>query len=760
MQKTFSRAMRISFVSTYPPRRCGIAAFTQDLANSISQIQEKRSNIRETVQIVALTNTPQGYNYGKEICFEIRTEHRADYQEAANFLNLSDTEIICLQHEFGIFGGRNGAYILDLLDDLRKPVVTTLHTVLEEPTRGQLEVLKSICSYSIFVVVQAQKAINLLVDIYEVPREKIIMIHHGTPNIPFLDSSYYKDRFQAEGRRVILTFGFLNPKKGIEVAIEAIASIIREFPDLLYIVVGATHPEVKRRFGEEYRAFLERLVKQKGLTKHVIFYNRFVSLEQLIGFLNAADIYLTPYLSKEQIVSGTLAYAVACGKAIISTPYRYAEELLADERGILVPFRNANVLAKELRRLLNDETRRNYLRKRAYQFGRRMIWPKVAHNYIKVFKRALQEYRRPALNLAAREWIVERPSLSEINLEHLRLLTDDTGILQHAVFITPDRSHGYSTDDNARALLVTIMNWKLFKEDDILPLLQIYLSFLNYALNKETHRVRNFMSYERRWLEEVGSEDSQGRALWSLGMTILHSPTDSILGCSTGIFREILPAIESFTSPRAWAYSILGCLYYLQRFGGDLEVQRICNLLIQRLLKLFIDNESANWPWGEDIVAYDNARLPQALIAAGRIFKEEKIYNQGLHSLEWLLKIQTNPEEGHLSLIGNNGWFKRGGEKAQFDQQPIEVAGLIDACYEAYLLTREKKWIKKIDWCFHWFLGSNDVHQVVYDFSTGGCRDGLEPTGVNQNEGAESTLSWLMALHRICEITHQQNRPF
>lgn len=759
MQKTLLRPIRVSFISTYPPRLCGIGTFTRDLANNIFEIQEEKFDTSRTVQIVALTNILQGYNYGKEISFEIRTEHKIDYQEAASFLNLSDTEVICLQHEFGIFGGKDGIYILNLLDNLRKPVVTTLHTVLKKPTKGQLKVLKSVCSYSTFVVAQAQKAIDLLVDIYNVPREKIVMIPHGTPDVPFLDTSYYKDRFQAEGRQVILTFGLLNPKKGIEVAIEAISLISQEFPDLLYIVLGVTHPEVKRRFGEEYRAFLEKLVKQKGLTKNVVFYNHFVSLKQLIGFLNAADVYLTPYLSKEQIVSGTLAYAMACGKAIISTPYWHAEELLANNRGKLVPFRDVNALANQLRELLNNRRVRDSLRKRAYRFGRQMIWPKVARNYIKVFKRALREYRRPALSLRARQWIVERPSLSEINLDHLRLLTDDTGILQHTVFTTPDRSHGYCTDDNARAVIVTIMNWKLFKEENILSLLQIYLSFLNYAFDKKNGRIRNFMSYDRHWLEEIGSEDSQGRTLWSLGMTVLNAPTNSILGFATGLFRQVLAASESFTSPRAWAYSILGCIYYLQRFGGDLEVQRIYNLMTQRLFKLFRNNGSANWPWGEDIVAYDNARLPQALIAAGHMFKDKNIYNQGLNSLEWLLKIQNNPEEGHLSLIGNNGWLKHGEKKAQFDQQPIEVSALIDACYEAYLLTQEREWVKKIDWCFNWFLGSNDIHQVVCDFSTGGCRDGLQPTGVNQNQGAESTLAWLMSLHRVCEITQQQSIP-
>lgn len=761
MQRALLKPINVSFVGTYPPRRCGIGTFTQDLANQIARIQKEESHMSKMVQVVALINNiSQSYNYAREICFEIRTEHRRDYQEAASFVNLSSIDVISLQHEFGIFGGKDGAYILDLLANSRKPVVSTLHTVLKEPTKGQLEVLKSVSSYSTFVVVQAQKAIELLVNVYSVPREKIVKIHHGTPDVPFLDSNDYKDRFQAKGRQVILTFGLLGPNKGIEVVIEAIALIVQEFPDLLYIILGATHPEVKRCSGEEYRASLEKLVRQKGLTEYVIFYNRFVNLEQLIGFLNATDIYLAPYLSKEQIVSGTLAYALACGKTIVSTPFWYAEELLSDNRGRLVPFGDIDALANQLAELLSDERQRNYLRKRAYQFGRQMIWPKVARTYIETFQRGLKEYRRPAPHPPAREWIAEPPSLSEIKLNYLRLLTDDTGILQHAAFTTPDRSHGYCTDDNARALIVTIMNYKLFKEEDVLPLLQVYLSFLNYAVDKDSGCIRNFMSYDRRWLEQVGSEDSHGRTLWSLGIAILHSPTDSILGLSTRLFHRLLPVLESFTSPRAWAYSILGCLSYLQRFGGDLKVQRLCSLLTGRLSKLFADNASADWPWGENIVTYDNARLTQAFLAAGRMFKKRNISNQGLNSLEWLLKIQTNSGEGHLSLIGNNGWFKREEKKAQFDQQPIEVPAFIDACYEAYLLTEQEKWLERIDWCFNWFLGSNDIHQVVCDFRTGGCKDSLQSTGVNQNQGAESTLAWLMALHRVREIAQQQNITF
>ena len=754
---TVLRPIDVSFVGTYPPRQCGIGTFTHDLGQSIAQLQGETVGTGETVRVVALSNKGGVYNYGPEVQFEIQAQHRMDYRGAADFLNLSAADVISLQHEFGIFGGDDGAYIIDLLSRLTRPVVTTLHTVLQEPTPGQLETLKTVCAHSTLVVVMAQKAIELLVNIYAVPREKILLIHHGAPDIPFLDPVYTKDQFQAEGRRVILTFGLLSPNKGIEVAIEAIASVVEEFPDLLYIVLGATHPEVKRLFGEEYRLSLERLVKSKGLEEHVVFYDGFVSLEQLTRFLVAADIYITPYLAKEQITSGTLAYAMACGKAIISTPYWYAEELLAEERGLLVPFHDPEALAVQLRRLLGDEAERDVIRKRAYQFGRQMVWREVASAYIEALRRALYERRGPIIGLPTRQRTTKHPSLPEIRLEHLRLLTDDTGILQHAAFTTPDRRHGYATDDNARALILTIMNWKLFKDEEILPLLQRYLSFLNYAVNEESGRVRNFMDYDRHFVEEMGSEDSHARTLWALGTAVADSSTDSIIGLAARTFQQILPVCEDFTSPRAWAYSILGSFAYLKRFGGDREAQRIHSVLAERLLKSFVDNGSPDWPWGEDIVTYDNARLPQALIAAGHYLGKDDMRDHGLRSLEWLLEIQTDPQGGHLSLIGNNGWLKRKGKRARFDQQPMDAMALIDACYEASLVTEDERWLASIEQCFDWFLGRNDVHATLVELTTGGCRDGLHAAGVSQNQGAESTISWLMALHRVHQIV--QERP-
>ena len=757
MPETILNPLRVGFIGTYPPRQCGIGTFTHDLATGVAQLYGETPGQGEIAQVVALTNIPGGYAYGREVCFEIHHQHAIDYRQAADYLNLSRVEVVSLQHEFGIYGGEDGDYILNLLSNLKKPVVTTLHTVLAEPTPGQLRTLKFICKHSILVVAQAQKGVEMLTDIYGVPGEKILLIHHGAPDVPFLASAIYKNQFDAAGRRVILTFGLLSPKKGIESVIEALASIVPEFPDVLYIVLGATHPEVRRRYGEAYRLSLERLVKQKGLARHVVFHNHFVTHEQLIEFLIATDIFITPYLTKEQSVSGTLAYAMACGKVIVSTPYWYAEEMLSNGRGRLVPFRDVDALADCLRDLLSDEMKRSRLRACAYQFGRQMIWREVASRYVKAFEQARQEYGTWASRLHIREQVSQPLALPEINLSHLRTLTDNTGMLQHAVFGIPDRYHGYSTDDNARAVVIAVMNWKLFEDESLLPLLYTYLSFLSHALNRENGRIRNLMSYDRRWLEQVGSEDSHGRTLWALGITVAYPPTDSILALTARMFEESVRSCTSFTSPRAWAYIILGCLAYLQRFSGHQEARHVGTLLAERLFDLFQANGSEDWPWCEDTVTYDNARLPQALIAAGEWLGHNDMRTRGLHSLEWLLQIQTHPHEGHLSLIGNQGWFPRGGKKSPFDQQPLDAAALIDACYAAYLATQEERWRMSMSTCFDWFLGKNDVHEAVCDFSTGSCKDGLHSAGVSQNQGAESTLAWLMSLHRLHQVSQESS---
>ncbi len=745
--------LRVTFIGSYPPRKCGIATFTTDLLNGIQDfyLNGTNSGKQEKLQVIAMndTTTSPGYDYDREVSFEIREHRQEDYRRAAAFINLSSTDVISLQHEFGLFGGENGSYIIRLLQQLKKPLVTTLHTVLEKPTPEQLKTLKEICRLSSAVIVQAEKAVGMMKNIYDVPAEKIVMIHHGTPDVPFLDSFYHKEQFQAEGKKVLFTFGLLSPSKGIEYVIKALPKVVAEFPNLLFIILGATHPAVVEHSGEEYRHSLEKMVKDNNLEKNVVFHNQYVTLKELLQFMEVSDIYISPYINKEQIVSGTLAYALACGKAIISTPYWYAEELLNDGRGHLVSFRDSQSIAEALKALLKDDTRHNQMRKKAYQFGRQMIWQKVAQAYSHTFRQALFNYTDIFVHPSREKDPSKGLDVPKINLSQMRTLTDDTGFYQHAVFTVPNRQHGYCTDDNARALLVAVMNWRIHKDKTILPLLYVYLSFLNHALNTEKGRMRNFMSFNREWLEEAGSEDSHGRTIWVLGYTVAHPPTRAILNIITRLFKQTIDATTSFKASRAWAYSVLGSLYYLEHFGGDTEVRRIVKELSYNLLTLLKANATEDWFWLENSLTYDNARLPHAILAAGHYLHDSEMFDLGLKALEWLIAVQTDSAKGHLVLIGNKGWYQRDGKKARFDQQPLDAAALVTACRHAYMITKKPYWRERMAWAFSWFLGNNDINQPIYNFATGGCYDGLEPGGTNQNQGGESTIAFLLALHKM-----------
>lgn len=743
-----SQPLHIAFIATYPPRQCGIATFTQDLLQSLQQYYDSHPvpGRRALMEVLAMDNQRSESPFPKEVHFSIHDQNRIEYEEAANFINLTGIQMVCLQHEFGIFGGEDGKHILHLLELLKKPVVTTLHTVLDKPTDGQRKVMKALNVHSTLFVVMAKRAVHLLEKVYQIPPEKVVMIPHGVPDVPFLDPSFYKDQFQADGRKLLLTFGLLSPGKGIEYAIEAMKEIVAVVPEALYLVVGATHPEVKRSSGEQYRIFLENKVKELGLEEHIRFQNRFVNLQQLIQFLVASDLYLSPSLAREQIVSGTLSYALGCGKAIISTQSYYAEEILPQDIGCLVPFQNSQAIAAAAIQLLQNDQMRDQYRKQAYLSSRQMVWKEVAHQYANACDLAIMHFGQ-SRSYSEKKTGYKRPSLPEIKLDRMFHLTDDTGILQHAVFNTPNRLHGYCTDDNARALIVAVMNWRVFNQSSILKYFHIYLSFLHYAFNPTNQRMRNFMAYDRQWREAFGSEDCHGRALWGLGYTVNYAPNQGIRGLANYLFKELLPTTLTFQYTRSMAYSILGGVEYLKCFSGDTEAKNMVRELSTRLFDLFQNHAEEGWLWCEPFLTYANARLVQALIEGGHFLNRQDMVDQGVKSLKWLVKVYTDSHAERFSIVGNKNWFMKGEEKSQFDQQPIEIAGIMDACYQAYLVKGDMEWTQLIDRGFHWYLGKNDVGLPLYDFQTGGCYDGIQPGGLNMNQGAESTLSWLQALH-------------
>ncbi len=749
------QGLQIASVGTYVPRQCGIATFTHDLCEAICA----EAQHPDACQVIALNDTLEGYSYPSRVRFEIRQEEPSDYRLAADFVNIRGADALLVQHEYGIFGGDAGGHLIGMMRDISVPIVTTMHTVLRNPDTAYRKVTKQLIELSDKVVVMADRAVEILCDVYQAPPEKVVMIPHGIPDMPFVDPAFYKDQFGVEGRKVLLTFGLLSPGKGIEHAIRALPMIVRKHPEVIYIVLGATHPHIRRSRGEEYRHDLMRLAEELGVLDHVSFQNRYVELDELCEFLGAADVYLTPYLAEEQIVSGTLAYALGAGKAVVSTPYWYACEMLADDRGRLVPFANPEAIAQEVNDLLDHEIEQQAMRKRAYLHTRPFVWREVARSYIDVFHEVRRHPRvsRQKTVLGSGTATVLR-TLPDLKLDHLRNLTDNVGILQHARYAIPDRDHGYCTDDNARALIFALQAWQSTGSSELLRLATTYLSFLQHAYNPETGRFRNFMSYDRRWLEEVGSEDSHGRALWGVGCAVADAPTVGMRAAAVHLFDEALQATEHFTSPRAWAFTIVGIHAYLRRYSGDSDARRIREKLADLLYNAFEQNASDDWVWLEDRVTYANGKLPHALLLAGQWNDRPEMVGLGLRALEWLVEKST--VNGVICPIGNNGWLERSGERAVYDQQPIDAHALLSACIDAYRITGDKHWLATARKCYDWFLGKNQIKRVMYDYETGGCRDGLQPSGLNENQGAESTLAWLLSLQAIRSLESHETDNF
>jgi glycosyltransferase involved in cell wall biosynthesis len=730
---------RIAVIGNYVPRQCGIATFTTDLCESLAA-QFPAINCFAA----AVNDREEGYHYPPRVRFELKERDPASYRRAADFLNLNQVDAVCLQHEFGIFGGPDGSHILWLLRDLRGPVVTTLHTVPYRPSATQQKVLGEIIDRSERVVVMTKKGKELLDELYGVPASKIDLIPHGIHDVPFTDPNAYKAKFGVEGKSVLLSFGLLGRSKGIENVIQALPEVIERFPNVVFLVVGATHPNVVRQEGESYRLSLQGLARELGVEKNVVFHNRFVELDELMEFLRAADVYVTPYLNQDQITSGTLAYALGAGKAVISTPYWHAEELLSDGSGILVPFAAPDALAHAVIHLLEDEEERDVIRKQAYLAGRKMTWPVVARQYMESFQQASQERMARPRSLPAPQWDHE---LLPLDLSHLLHMTDDVGMLQHAIASVPNYTEGYTTDDNARALLLTVSLEELGDQwtAPTSGLATRYLAFLWHAYNSQTGRFRNFMSYERRWLEEIGSPDSHARALWALGAVLGRSREEGLRRAAGRLFEMALPAARDFHDLRSVVFTLFALHDYLLHFSGDHQAQEMRTLLAGRLYAAWQQNAGAQWPWFEEKVTYSNASLPHALLLCGQSLRRPAMIEAALESLDWLLALQTSPD-GHFSPIGNQGFYRRGDVPARFDQQPVEAQTTIAACIEAYRVSGNYRWRRHARRIFQWFLGRNDVGVALYDRMTGGCGDGLSPEGPSFNQGAESALAFLQSL--------------
>ena len=745
------RDMNVAVVGNYTPRQCGIATFTSDVATWVAQALGPGSD----VFVVAMNDRPEGYDYPPAVRFEVLASFPRDYHRAADFVNLSKVDLICLQHEFGIFGGPRGIYIADLLGDLRKPVVTTVHTVLSDPDPERRDALVEVAELSDALVVMSHKSIEFLETYYGIDPEQVHLIHHGVPDMPFTDPDDYKARWGLEGRTVLLTFGLLSERKGIEYMIEAMPRIAARFPDVIYVVLGTTHPPVKAQEGEKYRFFLKRKAHELGVEDNVVFYDRFVTLEELTGFLASCDVYVTPYLDKDQIVSGTLAYAVGLGKPIVSTSYYYAEELLAEGRGVLTDFRDPGGLADGVIGLLSDNERMQRMRREAYAFGRRMIWKEVAKEYVALFRNVLAG-RELAPAAPTRRHPVSIRDLPRPKLDYLMRLTDATGVIHGAYFDIPDRSSGYSTDDNAMALAAAVLCRLQTDDPRALELARACIGFLRF-MQLPDGRFHNFLSYDHSFADEVGSEDCQGRAISSLGLTVALEQSEGIAFSAKAMFDDALDGLE-LSYPRAMAYAVCGCYHYLTRFPGASHVSAFLEKAAASLMMDYERASSPDWRWFEDTLYYANGLLPRALLLSYRALKEERYREVGLESLQFL--TDTCYSDGVFDLIGDQGWYPKGGERARFEQLPIEAASLAEAYIDAYVIERDEHHLELARAAFEWFLGRNVLEAPLYDFAPGSCADGILAHGVDQNRSAAATVHYLLALLRMATALHlEQSDP-
>ena len=749
-----SKLQRIAFIGNSLPRRCGIATFTTDLQQSVAASREHLQT-----SIIAMCDYDQTYAYPETVGFEIRDDQPDDYVRAANALNAGKFDVISLQHEFGIFGGRAGEHILLLMSRVTMPIVTTLHTVLVQPSVGQRRVLEAIIRLSAKIVVMAEKARALLISVYDVHADKIEVIAHGIPEVAFREPDHAKAQLGFAGRSVILTFGLLSPNKGIEVMIDAMPDILKQCPDAVYVVLVATHPNLVRSEGEAYRNTLAERARNMGVEAHVVFKDQFVDRPSLLCFIAMCDVYVSPYLNEAQMTSGTLAYSFGMGKAVVSTPYWHAQELLGGGMGVLVPFGDTGAIGQEVAGLLTNDSRRLALRRRAFAASRSMIWARTAERYLAVFESVQRDNRLKLI--AGRETKVNsrnRPMMPEIQFAHLQSLCDDTGIYQHSVYYVPDRLHGYCVDDNARALLLAcVLN---VSGEKSLPEVTVsrFAAFIQNAWNPDKRRFRNFMSFDRRWLEDQGSEDSHGRTLWALGEATRSDPQSSRRDWAADLFAKALPISQELTSPRAWAFALLGLDGYCVSRPHDTGAALIRQRLAERLMALLAQVETKDWIWFEEGLAYDNARLSQAMMVTGVATQTPSYTDAGVHTLQWLVSLQTSPNGCHRP-VGSQSFGDRRMAPKPFDQQPLEASATLSACIAAWHATGEPYWVAEAERAMAWFFGQNDLSELLVDADTGSCRDGLHPDRANENRGAESALCYFLGLVAIRQLArHRGNR--
>jgi glycosyltransferase involved in cell wall biosynthesis len=715
----------ICFLGNYPPKECGIATFTKDLTSAMNRKFEPELKSR----IIALNDDANIYNYDENVIMEINKDDIDDYISKAKEVNENENiKLVCIQHEFGIFAGEYGNHLIPFLELIEKPVVVIFHSVLPQPNTAIKRIVRSLCEKSSATVVMAKKAIDILTKDYEIDREKLFFIPHGIPNVPFVSPQISKRKIHFENRTIISTFGLLSRGKGIEYMIQALPKLVEKYPDILYLIIGETHPVVRKEEGESYRNELMQEIERLGLKNNVKFANKFLSLQEIIEYLSATDIYVCTNLDKNQITSGTLSYAMGCGRVVISSPIEYAKEFLSDDRGIVVEEKNPDSYALAIDAVLSNPDYKRLIERNAYAYSRSMTWQNVAMSYRRLFNKILKLQDKSVENLP------------DIRLDHLIKMTDNFGMTQFCNHAEPDMSSGYTIDDNSRALIASTLHDKLFGSQESQALSKIYLDFIERCQDESGNFQNNFKN-ENEVLDSH-SDDSFGRTIWSLGYATNKSNDSDIVQKSEQLIRKSLNRIGGIKSPRAVAFLIIGLYHYYQK-SRDREILTLIRRLADFLVQRYRIECSEEWCWFEEVLSYSNSKLPEALYLAHDITGNEEYLEIAEKSLNFLTELTFI--DGKICLIGQNGWCKRNGKRALFDQQPVDASSLVHTYLTAYSITKNPEYHKNAIESIHWFFGNNHLNQMVYDEMTGGCFDGLGKYTLNMNQGAESTLSYLIA---------------
>lgn len=727
--------MKIAYISTYPPRECGIATFNHNLLNAIGF---NKASVSTESFVVAMSDSENldTYKYPREVKYIIRQENQKDYIRGADYINTSLADACILEHEFGIYGGDNGVYVLPLIARLQKPLITILHTILKDPNFMQLTIVREIAKYSSKIVVMSHRAVGFLTSIYDIPRDKIQLIEHGVPDLEPRPDNPVKFSKAFKNRKVLFTFGLISRNKGLETVIEALPKIVEKHPDVMYVILGTTHPGVIRHSGEEYRDSLKKLARKLNVENNLTFINKFVSEEELYDYLTACDLYITPYLNEAQITSGTLSYAVGAGAAVISTPYWHAQELLADNKGELFDFKDHHALANIVNNLLSDNEKLQQLKHNAFQYGLQLRWPATGRIYIDALNDAILAAK---LRSDENKLIIDPDLMPAFSLAHIQRLTDDTGIVQHAKYGIPNLKEGYCLDDNARALIAVILAYQQNKSKSALQLVPVYLSYIQY-MQCDDGNFRNFLSFKREYLDEVGSEDSFGRTIWSLGYLINNAPNNSYREFAKELFVKSIPHFSKLEHLRGIANTMIGLSFYLKAHPYDEGMILEMEKLALTLKNAYKKNSSDNWHWFEDKLTYDNGILPLALLSNFETTHDQESMDIALESMGFL--TTKTLDKGYLNPVGNDGWLYMNKDMAIYDQQAIETMAMVLMYFKAYQITHEHHYIKQMYLSYQWFLGENSLRLPLYDHETKGCGDGLQEHGVNRNQGAESTLAY------------------